>query len=427
MAKVRARPDNNKLFFDFRVFGHRFREQTALADTSANRAKLERLMLQIAAEIEQGTFCYRTRFPASKNAARFEALQAAHHDSSLQNVSPVSSVLQVHEGVAARSTPRFRDFAEIWFSEKEVEWRRSHKYGIRNDLNNVLLPRFGDRPVGGIAKSEILAFRAEIAKQLAKGRSAVLSNRRINKILNPLRQILNEAADRYDFPSPFLNVKQLKVRKSDVKPFSLEEVKLILHHVRPDFRNYFTVRFFTGMRTGEIDGLKWKYVDFERRLILVRETIVAGEEEYTKNDGSQRDIQMSQVVFDALSAQALISRNRSEFVFCTRNGTPYAHKNITNRVWYPLLNNLGLTLRRPYQCRHTAATLWLASGESPQWIAMQLGHSTTEMLFRVYARFVPNMTRRDGSAFERLLATSLAADSEPFLGKQIVAQENSAS
>lgn len=427
MAKVRARPDNNKLFFDFRVLGQRFREQTALADTPVNRAKLERLMLQITAEIEQGTFSYRTRFPASKNAARFEALQAAHLDSSLHNASPVVSVLQVHKGVAACSTPLLRDFAEIWFSEKEVEWRRSHKYGIRNDLNNVLLPRFGDRPVGGIAKSEILAFRAEIAKQLAKGRSAVLSNRRINKILNPLRQILNEAADRYEFPSPFLNIKQLKVRKTDVKPFSLDEVKLILHHIRPDFRNYFTVRFFTGMRTGEIDGLKWKYVDFERRLILVRETIVAGEEEYTKNDGSQRDIQMSQIVFDALRAQALITRNRSEFVFCTRNGTPYAHKNITNRVWYPLLRSLGLTLRRPYQCRHTAATLWLASAENPQWIAMQLGHSTTEMLFRVYARFVPNMTRQDGSAFERLLVTSLAADIKPFLGKQIVAQEKSAS
>ena len=56
--------------------------------------------------------------------------------------------------------------------------------------------------------------------------------------------------------------------------------------MRPDFRHYFTVRFFTGMRTGEVDGLKWKYVDFERRLILVRETAyvcgpVCGKAEFT--------------------------------------------------------------------------------------------------------------------------------------------------
>ena len=56
-----------------------------------------------------------------------------------------------------------------------------------------------------------------------------------------------------------------------------------------------------------------------------------------------------------------------------------------------------------YHCRHTAATLWLAAGENPEWIARQMGHTTTEMLFRVYSRYVPNLTRKDGSAFERLL------------------------
>jgi integrase len=56
-------------------------------------------------------------------------------------------------------------------------------------------------------------------------------------------------------------------------------VKSILATVREDFRDYFTVRFFTGMRTGEVDGLKWKYIDFERRLILVRETVVLGDED----------------------------------------------------------------------------------------------------------------------------------------------------
>jgi integrase len=161
------------------------------------------------------------------------------------------------------------------------------------------------------------------------------------------------------------------------------------------------------MRTGEVDGLKWKFVDFERRTIYIRETIVAGREEYTKNDYSQRDIQMSQLVYDALKEMEKATRPLSEFVFCNRLGKPHDHKNITNRVWYPLLRHLGLKPRRPYQCRHTAATLWLASGEAPEWIARQLGHSTTEMLFRVYSRYVPNLTRKDGSAFERLLTGAM--------------------
>ena len=79
--------------------------------------------------------------------------------------------------------------------------------------------------------------------------------------------------------------------------------------------------------------------------------------------------------------------------------------NFTNRIWYPLLRYLDLEERRPYQMRHTAATLWLASGEAPEWIARQLGHTSTEMLFRVNTRYLPNLTRQDGSAMERLLAS----------------------
>ena len=132
---------------------------------------------------------------------------------------------------------------------------------------------------------------------------------------------MNEAADRYEFTSPYKGIKSLKIQRVDVEPFSIEEVQLILANVREDFKAYYTVRFFTGMRTGEIDGLKWQYVDFERRQILIRETVVDGKMTYTKTDGSQREIHMSQPVYDALMKQRNLTR-RQELVFSTRNDTP---------------------------------------------------------------------------------------------------------
>jgi integrase len=51
-----------------------------------------------------------------------------------------------------------------------------------------------------------------------------------------------------------------------------------------------------------------------------------------------------------------------------------------------------------YQTRHTFATNALAAGEAPSWVAAMLGHASPEMLFNVYARYIPNRTRRDGSA-----------------------------
>jgi integrase len=358
---------------------------------------MEAMLKAIEAAIAAGTFDYRQFFPQSKNATRFDLPEPV--------ILPVAAAVAeaVTTGAPAKPTPLFKDFAETWFSEKCVEWRTSHRVTVRDDLDKRLKPRFGEMAVGEITKADILAFRADLAKAPARGKDHVLSNPRINKILNPLRQILCEAADRFDFRTPFQNIKQLRVKRTDIDPFSLDDVRRIIDTVRPDFRHYFTVRFFTGMRTGEAHGLKWKYVDFERRLILVRETVVDGEETYTKTDASQRDIQMSQVVFDALRAQEAATRKRSPFVFCNMDGQALDNRNFNRRVWAPLLRHLGLKHRRPYQCRHTAATLWLGAGENPEWIARQLGHTTTEMLFRVYSRYVPNLTRRDGSAFERLL------------------------
>jgi integrase len=397
MGSIRRRTDNNLLFLDFRYRDIRCREQTALPDTAANRKKVQKLLDRIEADIAAGTFDYRRYFPASKNAARFDATPAVS----------VAVTVTAPSVPAAPPTPLFKEFAETWYLEKEVEWRKSHRITVRRELDS-LISRFGEKAVGQITKADVLAYRAELGKVTARGKETKLSAARINKMLNPLRQILNEAADRFNFPTPCQNIKQLRIKRTDVDPFSLEDVRAILATVREDFRDYFTVRFFTGMRTGEVDGLKWKYVDFERRLILVRETVVLGDEEYTKTDGSQRDIQMSQLVFEALKRQQAATGKVSGFVFCNRLGKPLDHKNVTNRVWYPLLRHLGLKKRRPYQCRHTAATLWLAAGEAPEWIARQLGHTTTEMLFRVYSRYVPNLTRRDGSAFERLITQSIA-------------------
>lgn len=218
---------------------------------------------------------------------------------------------------------------------------------------------------------------------------------------------MNEAADRFNFTTPTQRINPLKIKRVDIAPFTMEEVNLIIKHVRTDYRDYLIVRFFTGMRTGEIHGLKWKYIDFAKRQILIRETIVLNEmEDEAKTVLSMREIAMSDLVYQALLRQREVTQPHSEFVFCNSHALPLNLNNVTNRVWYPLLRYLNLDLRRPYMTRHTAATLWLAAGENPEWIARQLGHVSTEMLFKVYSRFVPNLTRHDGSAFNRLLTGS---------------------
>lgn len=401
MAKVRVRPETGNLYLDFFIRGDRCREQTALPDTPGNRRMLEALAARMKRAIAKGAFEYRTFFPDSPRAKRFDAVAVT--ESLSQAATP--------ESVEAKSTTLLGDFAETWYSENLPRWRETHAETIRGTLDQHILPAFKNRQLAEITRADLLAFRGELGK-LTKKNGDTLSPSRINHIMTPLRMLLAEASERYEFVTPFRNIKPLRLPKLDIQPFSLEEVQQILDAVRQDWHPYLAVRFFTGMRTGEVNGLEWKHVDFDHDLILVRQTIVKGKLENTKTDGSMRDIPMVPTVRAALLEQRNLVPEDCRWVFAQRNGEPICLVNFTNRVWHPLLRHLGLARRRPYQTRHTAATLMLGSGENPEWVARMLGHANTEMLFRVYSRYVPNLTRNDGRAFTGLVSAGAAIQSE---------------
>lgn len=398
MGKVRQRKETGKLYLDFFYHGLRLREQTALKDTPTNRKKVEQLLAKVEAKILLDDLDYAEFFPGSKNLQKLGLNNAAKN----QALQPV----QIEHTRPAVETPLFNDFSDQWFDESKIQWRASHVRNVSSILDSSLKPAFGKKHIGDITKADILAFRTKLAKRRGRGATGLVSPKTINSHMSILRMVLDEAAERFDFETPYKNIKPLKLQKTHIEPFSLHEVQRIIDNVRADYCNYYTVRFFTGMRTGEVDGLKWKNVDFAKREILVRETLINGETEYTKTDGSQREIPMFGQVYDSLKTQYAATGHISQYVFCNQLGQPLDHNNVTKRVWYPLLKSLGLTKRRPYQTRHTAATLFLASGENPEWVARMLGHSSTEMLFKVYSRYVPNATRMDGSAFERLLGNT---------------------
>jgi len=403
MARIAVRPETGTLFLDFIVCGVRCREQTLLLDTPASRKRLSAVLERIKAELTLGSYDHARYFPESKNATRIAKKINARAKPPLTAAQPPAVEHVLADGSATSSSPLFSAFAETWYAENVVRWRRTTRGLMRSNLDRHLIPKFGTVQIGLVTRPAILEFRAELAKLKGKAKGEAISPKTVNDIVGMLKSILDEAADRYSFVSPCQRIKRLKVPRKDIKPFTLEETLKVIAGVRSDFRDYFTVRFFTGLRTGEANGLKWCRVDFDRRQILVRESFTHGEQDDTKTDGSQREVEMSQPVYDALKRMHAFTGSRGEYVFCNRAGEPLDNKNFCTRIWYPLLKRLGLARRRPYQMRHTCATLWLAAGENPEWIAKQLGHSTTEMLFRVYSRFVPNVTRRDGSAFDRLL------------------------
>ena len=395
MASIRTR--NGKLFFDFTYKNIRCREQTALVDNRLNKSRLNGILNTIEAEIRLDRFIFKNHFPTSARCKDF----AQYDLQSEQKVIKTNSLIT--RPSLLNNMPTFSTFASEWISENSIQWKRSHYKNITMIFEHYLLPEFGYLRLDEITRPQIIKYRASICEPRQKSRKGEkLSNDWINHVMTPLRGILNEAAMRFEFTNPFVNIKPLKIDKTPIEPFSLAEVQLFLSTVRNDYKNYYTVRFFTAMRTAEIDGLKWQYVNLDRGEILIQETLVDGNVETPKTPSSYRSIQLSTPVIEAIKRQYKITGDQT-YVFCNAKGNPFDHRNITKRVWYPALLKMSLKKRRPYQTRHTCATLWLAAGESPEWIAKQMGHSTTKMLFEVYSRYVPNITRKDGSAFDKLV------------------------
>src|SRR5438094_6463807 len=77
----------------------------------------------------------------------------------------------------------------------------------------------------------------------------------------------------------------------------------------------------------------------------------------TKTPGSARPVELRARAAQALKEQQAASRLKSEFVFCNRDGGPLDRDNLMNRVWYPALKRAGIRARKPYQTRHSFATL----------------------------------------------------------------------
>jgi integrase len=395
MSAIRS--DKGRLMLDFKWKGIRCREYIGLDDTKDGRAKTRSKKLQIDGEIEAGTFEFAKWFPKSKQ------VKPGH-----RFAPPPPEPTSAPEG-----PPTFATFAREWLDRQKAVWSNAHYADQQSLLNTHLRPFFGDeRPMSAFTVEDVEDFRTYLTQQ--KGlKGETLSAVRVNKARALLSKILDRAVKnkkKWLEVNPVPEVKRLKEKKAVIDPLSFEEVKLLLtkgftHD--PEMRRFYTVAIFTGLRTSEQIGLKWDditWTSMPPTADIVHSYTKLDRLHLPKTDGSARTIALRPQVVHALKEQKAASRLKSDFVFCNSLGGPLDRDNLMNRCWYPALRRAEIKARKPYQTRHTFATLAVASGEKIGWVAEQLGHADTEMIIRHYHKHIPNLTRQDGSALDKAAA-----------------------
>ncbi len=221
-----------------------------------------------------------------------------------------------------------------------------------------------------------------------------LSGKTINNYVSVLRESLALAVlDKMLTSNPTDDVPRAKFQKPPPDPFSREEADKIVAAMSARFpaqvANLVATWFWTGMRTSEIVGLRWSNVNLAAATLSVTEAQVRGVRKLTTKTNATRTVKLNRIALAALERQAVFTAVQSDAVFHDpRYDQPWNDERAFRRsFWTPTLKDLGIRYRRPYNMRHTYATVMLMAGMNHLFCAKQLGHSV-EMLLGTYSKWI---------------------------------------
>lgn len=184
-----------------------------------------------------------------------------------------------------------------------------------------------------------------------------------------------------------------KIVRKPRKTYTKEEIALILETIKKPIHSYyagvFIVMIYSGMRIGEIIGLKKENV--YDNYIYVKSSVVLMDghnyEDAPKTDSSRRPIALPKDVMDMLHEKC--KADDSPYVFHTPSGHPFSRSNVYNG-WTRVLKACGLERIRMHDVRHTHATLLLSQGIPLTEVSRRLGHARVSTTLDVYAECIAN-------------------------------------
>jgi len=206
-----------------------------------------------------------------------------------------------------------------------------------------------------------------------------------------------------------------------MRPLDTDEVRRLLEVAHGDrLEALYVLAVTTGMRRGELLGLKWSDVDLENGRLSIRRALTRTDNgKYValtepKTRGSRRTVKLTQRAVEALRSH--LERQLAEIevagdlyrdhglVFTTEAGTPINPSNLRQRSFAPLLNKAGLPHIRFHDLRHTCATLLLSKGVHPKFVQELLGHATVAITLDTYSHVMPGMGDHTAMAMEDALS-----------------------
>ncbi|MGB9866751.1 MAG: tyrosine-type recombinase/integrase [Bacillota bacterium] len=215
-----------------------------------------------------------------------------------------------------------------------------------------------------------------------------------------------------------------RIKRREIKTLTPEEQARFLEVLVADrLGPAFLLLLGTGMRRGELLGLRWQDVDLDEGTVCIRRELVWTKEgpvlQEPKTEKSHRLVPLPVPVWEALRRhkarmEAEGNYGPSAFVFCTSNGNYIIPRNF-NRKFYELCRKAGIEGVNLHALRHTFATRLLEQGENIKVVQELLGHSKISTTADIYSHVVMEVKRQAVSRLDNLLSdgTKMAPKTSP--------------
>jgi integrase len=305
-------------------------------------------------------------------------------------------------------------------SEFMTEWMAT-KVGIRirtrEDYQSIIdkriIPALGHLRLQQITSPIIQAFCNDLS-------SNNLSPRTVKYVFDVLRMALQFAVRRgllHRNPSDLVELPRQRQRQYRV--LTVEEAGRFLAAATCDrWYPLWAVLISTGLRPGEALGLQWSDFDAARgelrvHRVLTRSKAAGWAFEAPKTKKSSRTVALpASVVGIVQSHRAQQAKERlaagpsyqsRDLILATHHGQPLEWRAIAKRHFRPIVKAAGLPPMRPYELRHTFATISMDQGTPLKVVSEALGHSSPTMTLATYQVVLPHMLRASANLLEQTL------------------------